>query len=194
MAKRESELEFLASRLEVTGIHMVSAFVIGYIDTPWFRHQRQFDTFSLVYFKEFPEAIAAFELVKCKLHFNNVEGQEVAGKLAVVWCRVVALLESSEETLEISLSIFKSLIVRLVRQVNTVLFRLKRVRQNFSVSLLSVSSKQLTLKIHNYSYPSSVHDLPADYFLEALERLNKVGINVIFYDWLAPVLTRIDNV
>jgi len=51
---------------------MVSAFVIGYIDTPWFRHQRQFDTFSLVYFKEFPEAIAAFELVKCKLHFNNV--------------------------------------------------------------------------------------------------------------------------
>lgn len=56
---------------------MVSAFVISYIDTPWFRHQRQFDTFSLVYFKEFPKAIAALELVQCKLHFNNVEGQKV---------------------------------------------------------------------------------------------------------------------
>jgi hypothetical protein len=78
VAKRESELEFLASRLEVTGIHMVSALVIGYIDTPWFRHQRQLDTFSFVYFKEFPEAIAALELVKCKLHFYNVEGQKVA--------------------------------------------------------------------------------------------------------------------
>ncbi len=123
-----------------------------------------------------------------------MESQKVAGKLTVVWCWVVALLESSEETLEISLGIFKSLVVRLVRQVNSVLFCLKRVRQNFSISLLGVSSQQLTLKIHNYPDPSPVHDKPADYFLEALERLNEAGIDVIFDDWLAPVLARINYV
>lgn len=94
---------------------MVSAFVIRYIYTPWLRHQRQFNTLPFVDLKELPEAIAALKLVQCKLHFDNVEGQKVAGKLAVVWCGVVALLESSEETLVISLGIFKSLIVRLVR-------------------------------------------------------------------------------
>jgi hypothetical protein len=71
------------------------------------------------------------------------------------------------------------------------LFRLKRVRQNFSVSLLGVSSQQLALKIHNYPDPRAVHNNPADDFLEALKRFNEVGVNVIFDDWLAPVLARV---
>jgi hypothetical protein len=68
---------------------------------------------------------------------------------------------------------------------------LKRIRQNFSVSLLSVSSQQLALEIYDYPDPRAVHNNPADDFLEALKRFNEVGINVIFYDWLAIVLALV---
>jgi len=111
VAKGKSKLELLASRLKVAGIHVVSAFIVGYIDSPWFRHQRQFYTLFFVFLEYFPKAIAALELVQGKLHFDNVKSQKVARKFAVVRTGVDTLLKFSEQTFKICLSIFNSLVV-----------------------------------------------------------------------------------
>jgi hypothetical protein len=158
---------------------MVPSLVIGDADLPRFGKQWKVKAIVCLVTENLEKSVAGFEFVECKLHFNNVQGQEIAWKFTVVRGRSVTLLEFAEKLFERWLGLFKESIFGQIWSLNAALFCLKWIFLNLSIGQLGVLNEKLTEMVDKDSYPGPIKKCPTANFIEGLKRFKERVENVI---------------